>query len=137
MSDAGPSLALAYKEYVIYQASTHCYHRAVHLPKRVRSGKVSTTKGETMRSLKVAGIPALLVLCVGLGLGQDTAHDVDKGATKTGDFVKHAGKKVGHATKSGVKDAGHGTKVVAKDSAKGVKKASEKTGEGIKDAASK
>jgi hypothetical protein len=95
------------------------------------------TKGETMKSLRVAAIPALLVLSVGMSLGQDASHDVDKGAAKTGDLVKHAGKKVGHATKSGVKNAGHGTKVVAKDSAKGVKKASEKTGEGIKDAASK
>ena len=108
-----------------------------------------------MKSLRVAGIPALLVLCIGMALGQDAAHDVDKGAIKTGNVVKHAGKKVGDATKSGVKDtghgtkvvakdsakgvkdAGHGTKVVAKDSAKGVKDASEKTGEGIKDAAGK
>jgi hypothetical protein len=90
-----------------------------------------------MKSLKVAGISALLVLCVAMALAQDAAHDVDKGATKTGHFVKHAGKKVGHATESGVKDAGHGTKVVGKESAKGVKKASEKTGEGIKDAAGK
>lgn len=89
-----------------------------------------------MKALRIAGIPAMAVLCVGMALGQDAAHDVDKGATKTGDFVKHTGKKVGHATKSGVKDAGHGTKVVAKDSVKGVKKASKKTGEGIKDAAS-
>ena len=86
---------------------------------------------------KSSGIPALLVLCVGMVLGQDTAHDVDKGATKTGHFVKHAGKRIGHVTTSGVEDAGHGTKVVAKDSAKGVKKTSKKTGEGIKDAASK
>jgi hypothetical protein len=88
-----------------------------------------------MKAHKVAGIPALLVLCVGMALGQDVAHDVDKGATKTGNVVKHVGKKVEHASKSGVKDAGHGTKVVAKDSAKGVKKATKKTGEGIKDAA--
>ncbi len=90
-----------------------------------------------MKAFRVAGIPALLVLCVGMALGQDAAHDVDKGAIKTGKVVKHVGKKIGHATKSGVKDAGHGTKVVAKDSAKGVKKATKKTGEGIKDAASK
>jgi hypothetical protein len=95
------------------------------------------TKGEAMNSLRAAGIPALLVICVGMALGQDVAHDADKDATKTGNVVKHVGKKVGHVTKSGVKDAGHGTKVVAKDSAKSVKKASEKTGEGIKDAASK
>jgi hypothetical protein len=75
----------------------------------------------------------MTVLCVGMAPCQDVAHDLDKGATMTGQFVKHAGKKVGHATKSGVKDAGHETKVVAKDSAKGVKK----TGEGIKDAAGK
>ena len=48
-----------------------------------------------MKSLRVAGVPALLVLCVGMGLGQDAAHDVDKGATKTGHIVKQAGKKVG------------------------------------------
>jgi hypothetical protein len=113
------------------------------------------TKGEAMKSLRVAGIPALMVLCVAMALGQDAARDVDKGATKTGDIVKQAGNKVGHAAKSGVKgavhgtktvakdsakgvgDAGHGTKVVATDSAKGVKKASEKTGEGIKDATGK
>ena len=86
-----------------------------------------------MKALRIGGISAMAILCVGMALGQDAAHDVDKGATKTARFVKHAGKKVGHATKSGVKDAGHGTKVVAKDSAKGVKK----TGEGIKDTASK
>jgi hypothetical protein len=86
-----------------------------------------------MKALRIAGIPAMVVLCVGMAVGQDASHDVDKTATKTGHFVKHAGKKLGHATKTGVKDAGHGTKAVAKDSAKGV----EKTGEGIKDAASK
>jgi cell division protein FtsL len=86
-----------------------------------------------MKVLKIAGIPAMLVFCVGMAVGQDASHDMDKAATKTGHVVKHAEKKVGHATKSGVKDAGHGTKVVAKDSAKGVKK----TGEGIKDAAGK
>jgi hypothetical protein len=72
-----------------------------------------------MKPLRVALIPALLVLCVGMACGQDVAQDVDKGATKTGHFVKHAGKKVGHATKSGVNDAGHGTKVVAKTPRRG------------------
>jgi hypothetical protein len=86
-----------------------------------------------MKALRVAGIPAMLILCVGMAVGQDASHDVDKAATKTGSVVKHAGKKVGHASKTGVKDAGHGTKVVAKDSAKGVKK----TGEGTKDAVAK
>jgi hypothetical protein len=86
-----------------------------------------------MKVLRIAGIPAMLVLCVGMAVGQDASHDVDKAASKTGHFVKHAGKKVGHASKTGVKDTGHGTKVVAKDSAKGVKKA----GEGTKDAAGK
>jgi hypothetical protein len=90
-----------------------------------------------MKALRIAGIPAILVLGLGMALGQDAAHDVDKGAAKTGQVVKHVGKKVGHATKSGVKSAGHGSKIVAKDTAKGVKKASEKTGEGIKDATGK
>jgi hypothetical protein len=94
-------------------------------------------KEKKMKALRIAGTPALLALCVGMALGQDAAHDVDKAATKTGHVVKHAGTKVGHVTSSGVKDAGHGTKVVAKDSAKGVKKASKKTEEGIKDAATK
>ena len=67
-----------------------------------------------MKSLRVAGIPALLVFCIGMAVGQDAAHNIDKAATKTGLFVKHAGKRVGHATKSGVKDIGRGTKVVAK-----------------------
>jgi hypothetical protein len=86
-----------------------------------------------MKALRIAGISAMFVLCVGMAVGQDASHDVDKAATKTGLVVKHAGKKVGHASKTGVKDAGHGTKVVAKDSAKGVKK----TGEGTKDAVGK
>jgi hypothetical protein len=89
--------------------------------------------GENMKALRIAGIPAMLLLCVGMAVGQDASHDVDKAATKTGHVVKHAGKKVGHASKTGVKDAGRGTKVVAKDSAKGVKK----TGEGTKDAVGK
>jgi cell division protein FtsL len=95
--------------------------------------KAVLEKEKQMKALRISGITAMVVLCVGMAIGQDASHDVDKTATKTGHFVKHAGKKVGHATKTGVKDTGHGTKVVAKDSAKGVKK----TGEGIKDAASK
>ena len=67
-----------------------------------------------MKALRIAGFSALAVLCVGMAFGQDVAHDVDKGADKTGHFVKHAGKKVGHATKSGVKEAGHETKIDAK-----------------------
>lgn len=84
-----------------------------------------------MKVLRIAGIPAVLVLCVGMAFGQDASHSVDKATVKTGHVVKHAGHKIGHATKTGVKDAGHGTKVLGKDSAKGVKK----TGKGIKDAA--
>ena len=76
-----------------------------------------------MKTLRVAGIPAMVVLCGGMAVGQDVAHDVDKSANKTGHVVKHVGKKVGHATKSGVKGTAHGTKDVAKDSAKGVKDA--------------
>jgi hypothetical protein len=90
-----------------------------------------------MKSLRVAGIQVLMVLCAGIALCQNAAHDVDKSATKTGQAVKHVGKKVGHATTSGVKSAGHGTKVAAKDTAKDVKKGSEKTGEGVKDAVRK
>ena len=86
-----------------------------------------------MKALRVAGIPAVMVLCAGIAVGQDASHNADKAVVKTGHVVKHAGRKVGHATKAGVKSAGNGSKVVAKDSAKGVKK----TGEGIKDAASK
>ena len=86
-----------------------------------------------MKAYRIAGIPTMLALCVGMAAGQAASHDADKAATNTGHVIKHAGKKVGHATKSSIKGAGHGTKVVAKDSAKGVKK----TGEGIKDAPSK
>jgi hypothetical protein len=88
------------------------------------------TRGETMKFSRLTGVPVLLVLAAAMALGQDAAHDVDKGATKTGKAIKHAGKTVGHVTKSGAKDTGHGTKVVAK----GAKKATQKTGEGIKDA---
>lgn len=86
-----------------------------------------------MKVFRVAGISAIMVLCVGMAVGQDASHNVDKTATKTGHFIKHTGKKVGHATKTGVKGTGHGSKVVAKESTKGVKK----TGEGIKDATGK
>jgi hypothetical protein len=37
-----------------------------------------------MKLLKLAGIPTLLVLCVGMAVGQDAANGVDKAATKTG-----------------------------------------------------
>jgi hypothetical protein len=37
-----------------------------------------------MKVLIIAGIPALLVLSVGMAVGQDVARDVDKAATKTG-----------------------------------------------------
>jgi hypothetical protein len=90
-----------------------------------------------MKALKIAEIPAILILGVGIALDQDASHDVDKGVTKTGHVMKDTGKRVVHSTKSGVKDAVHGTKVAAKDTAKGVKKASKKTGKEIQDAASK
>src|SRR5271154_3424442 len=98
---------------------------------------VLNEKGETMKLLRLAGIPTLLVLCVGMAVGQDAANGVDKAATKTGHVVKHATKKVGNATKTGAKDVGHGTKVAAKDTGKGVKTGTQKTGEGIKDAVTK
>src|SRR5277367_1377790 len=63
-----------------------------------------------MKLLKLAGIPTLLVLCVGMAVGQDAANGVDKAATKTGHVVKHATKKVGKATKTGAEDVGHGTR---------------------------
>ena len=66
-----------------------------------------------MKVLTIAGIPTLLVLSVGLAVGQDAAHDVDKAAAKTGHVVKHATTKVGKATQRGAKDVGHGTKVAA------------------------
>jgi hypothetical protein len=56
-----------------------------------------------MKALTIAGIPTLLVLCVGIAVGQDAAHDVNKAATKTGHVVKHATTKVGEATKRGPK----------------------------------
>ena len=45
----------------------------------------------------------MAVLCAGMALGQDAAHDVDKGATKTGHLVRHTEKNIGHATKSAQK----------------------------------
>ena len=113
--------------------------------KRTRSGKLSDTievaqtdyckyKGETMKLLTIGGIPALLILCAGIAVGQDASHDVDKAATKTSHVVKHATKKVAKATKSSAKDVGHGTKVAAKDTGKDVATGAEKTGEGINDA---
>jgi hypothetical protein len=94
-------------------------------------------KGEMMQSIRIGGIPALLVLCAGIAVGQDASHDVDKVATKTGHVVKHATTKVGKATKRGAKDVGHGTRVAAKDTQKGVKTGTERTGEGINDAITK
>jgi hypothetical protein len=90
-----------------------------------------------MKTLKIAGIPALLVLCVGMAVGQDTTNKADKATTKTDHVVKHTAKRVGNATKTGAKDVGHGTKLAAKDTGKGVKTGTEKTGEGIKDAVNK
>jgi len=52
-----------------------------------------------MKALRIAGIPAMLILCVGMALGQDATHDTDKAATTTGHAVKQTGKKVGHVTK--------------------------------------
>jgi hypothetical protein len=49
-------------------------------------------KWEMMKVLTIAGVPILLVLCVGMAIGQDAAHDLDKAATKTGHAVKHATK---------------------------------------------
>jgi hypothetical protein len=54
-----------------------------------------------MKALRIGGIPALLVLCVGIAVGQGAARDVDKAATKTGHVVRHATTKVGKATKRG------------------------------------
>lgn len=90
-----------------------------------------------MNALKIGGIPALLVLCVGIALGQDVAQDVNKAATKTGHVMKHTTKKAGKATKRAAKDVGHGTKVAAQDTGKGIKTGTEKTGEGIKDVVTK
>ena len=52
-----------------------------------------------MKLLRIGGILALLVLCVGIAVGQDAAHDVDEAAAKAGHIVKHATKGVGKATK--------------------------------------
>jgi hypothetical protein len=89
-----------------------------------------------MKALRVAGIPALLILCAGMAIGQDAAHDVDKAATTTGHAVKHTGKKVGHATKSGAKATAHGTKTAAKDTVKGVKKVTGTSGTKVNDGSS-
>ena len=59
-----------------------------------------------MNALRIGGISVSLVLCVGIAVGQDASHDVDKVATKTGHVVKHAAKKVGTATKRGAEDVG-------------------------------
>ena len=79
-----------------------------------------------MKVPTVAVIPALLVLCVGMAIGQDAAHGADKAAPKTGHAVKHATKKAGNATKTGAKEVGHGAEVTAKDAEKGVKTGTEK-----------
>ena len=57
----------------------------------------------------------MLVLCVGMAVGQDAANGVDKAATKTGHVAKHAAKKAGKATKTGIEDVGHGTRIATKD----------------------
>jgi len=90
-----------------------------------------------MKAIRIATIPALLLFCVGISLGQDVPKDVDKGATATGHALKHTGKKVGHATKSGVKGAAHGTKAAGKDTVKGVKKVTGKSGKKVDDGTSK
>jgi hypothetical protein len=35
-----------------------------------------------MKTLRIAGIPVLLILCAGMAIGQDAAQDVDQAATK-------------------------------------------------------
>lgn len=89
-----------------------------------------------MKTFRNAMTAALVVLCVGMALGQDVPHDVDKGATATGHAVKHTGKKVGHATKSGAKATAHGTKTVGKDTVNGVKKVAGKSGKKVDDGSS-
>jgi hypothetical protein len=90
-----------------------------------------------MKALRIAGIPALLVLCVGMTVGQDSARGPDKAATTTGHAAKHVAKKVGKVTKTGAKNVCHGTKSAAKDTEKGVKTGTEKTGDSVKDAVTK
>jgi hypothetical protein len=94
-------------------------------------------KDKIMKVLRIGGISGLLVLSVGMAVGQDAAHSVDKVVTKTGHAVKHATKKVGSTTKTGAEDVGHGTKVAAKDTRKGVKTGTEKTRDGVKDVVAK
>ena len=89
-----------------------------------------------MKALRIAGIPAMLILCVGMALGQDATHDTDKAATTTGHAVKHTGKKVGHVTKSGAKDTAHGTKSAAKGTVKGVRKVTGTSGKKVNDGTS-
>jgi hypothetical protein len=86
-----------------------------------------------MKAFRNAMTAALVVFCVGISLGQDVPHDVDKGAAKTGQAVKGTGKKVGHATKSGARSAAHGTKAAGKDTVKGVKKLTGKSGKKVDD----
>jgi hypothetical protein len=101
--------------------------------------KLETVDGKEkmMKVLRIGGISWLLVFWVGMAVGQDAAHGVDKVATKTGHVAKHATKKVGNATKTGAEDVGHGTKVAVKDTRKGVKTGVEKTGDGVKDVVTK
>jgi hypothetical protein len=37
-----------------------------------------------MKVLQIGRIPALMVLCVGIAFSQNSTHDVDKAATRTG-----------------------------------------------------
>jgi hypothetical protein len=94
-------------------------------------------KRKTMKALRIGVIPGLLVLWVGIAVGQDAAHGVDKAATKTGEVVKHATKKIGKATKTSAEDVGHGTKIAVKNTGEGVKIGTEKTGNGAKDVVTK
>jgi hypothetical protein len=90
-----------------------------------------------MKALRIGGIPTLLILCVGIAVGQDAAQDLGKAATETGHVVKHATTKVGIGTKTGAKAVGHSAKVAAKDTGKDVKTGTEKTGDGVKDVVTK
>jgi hypothetical protein len=101
--------------------------------------KLETIDGDEkmMKALRIGVISGLLVICVGMAVGQDAAPGVNKVVTKTGHVVKRATKKVGNATKTGAEDVGHGTRVAAKDTRKGVKTGTEKTGDGVKDVVTK
>lgn len=127
---------------LLRQEHVEQYTEIGQIKRTVRCGEallkvMAVNKGEMMKAQKIGGIPALLILCVGIAVGQDAAHDVNKAVTKTGHVVKHATKKVGKATKTGVEDVGHGTKVAAKDTGKGAKTGAEKAGDGVKDTITK